>query len=112
MPLIDSDRSHVVSTVEIQVAQAIHAISPTTVLSTGISSARRRQVELFVNFSGENRRGWTPTTLWKSSDEEKTKKVPDDSQARRITCLLPLELTHIILGYSMLSQTSHPFSNP
>ena len=75
-------------------------------LSTGISSAGRRQVELFANSSGENRKEWVSTTLWKSSD--KAKKVPDNdqAQARRITCLLPLELTHIILGYSMLSQTS------
>ena len=47
----------------------------------------------------ENRKEWVPTTLWKSSD--RTKKVPDGTQAGRITCLLPLELTHIILGYSM-----------
>lgn len=106
MLLIVSDRSHVVSTVAIRAAQAIHALSPTTVLSTGISGAGRRQVELFANSSGENRKEWVPMTLWKSSD--KAKKVSDDTQAqaRRITCLLPLELTHIVLGYSMLSQTS------
>lgn len=90
-------QSHVVSTVAIQAAQAIHALSPTTVLSTGISSAGRRQVKLFASSSGKE---WVPTTLWKSSD--KAKKVCDDTQAqaRRITYLLPLELTHIILGYS------------
>lgn len=108
--LIGSDRSHDISTVAIQAAQAIHALSPTTVLSTGISGAGRRKVELFANSSGENRKEWVPMTLWKSSD--KAKKVSDDTQvqARRITCLLPLELTHIILGYSMLSQRSSLFT--
>ena len=96
---MDSDRSHVISTVSIQAAQALHALSPTTVLSTGISSTGRRQVELFVMVSsGDNRKEWAPMTLWKSYD--KVKKVPDDT--RRITCLLPLELTHMILGFSML----------
>jgi len=106
--LTDPDRSHVVTTVAIQATQAIHVLSPTTVLSTGISSTGRRQVELIANYSGENRKEWAPTTLWKSSDKDKVKKVSDDDdrQARGITCLLPLELTHIILGYSMLSQTS------
>jgi len=66
-------------------------------LSTGISNSGRRHVELYI--SGENRREWAQTTLWKS-------KVNDVDDNRRITCLLPLELTHIILGYSMVSPTS------
>ena len=104
-PLIDCDRSHVVSTVSIKVSQAPHALSSTAVLSTGIGSTGRRQVELYaMNSSGENRKEWVTTTLWKSYD--KAKKVLDDSDTRRITCLLPLELTHMILGYSTFSQTS------
>ncbi|KAH9990289.1 hypothetical protein BJV77DRAFT_1013521 [Russula vinacea] len=92
-----SSGSHVVGIVVIQTAQALHALTPTSVLSTGISNTGRRQVELFAMIpSGENRKEWAPTTLWKSCD--KVKKVPDDT--RRITCLLPLELTHMILGYS------------
>ena len=82
--LIDSDRSHVVSTVAIQGAQVIHALSPTTVLSTGISSRGRRQVELFANSSGKE---WVPTTLWKSFD--KAKKVSDDTQAQARAYYVP-----------------------
>lgn len=99
-------QSHVVCTVAIQAAQAIHALSPTAVLSTGISRAGRRRIELFSNSSGKE---WVPATLWKSSDKA---KVSDgtQAQARRITCLLPLELTHIILGYSdgTIARSSFP----
>ena len=102
--LMDFDRSHVVSTLAIQAAQALYPFSPTTVLSTGIRSSGRRQVKLHAMIpSGDNRKEWTPTTLWKSHEKA---KVPDDTDTRRITCLLPLELTHMILGFSMLFQTS------
>ncbi|KAH9983707.1 hypothetical protein BJV74DRAFT_849553 [Russula compacta] len=89
--------SHIVSTVAMRTAQALRLLSPTTVLSTGINKEGRRHVELCsANSSGENWKEWAQTTLWKSY--KKVKRVPDDS--RRITYLLPLELTNIILGYS------------
>lgn len=84
-------------------SQALRSLSPTTVLSTGVNKEGRRHVELYsANSSGENRKEWAQTTLWKSY--KKVERVPDDS--RRITYLLPLELTNIILGYSMVSLKS------
>ncbi|KAF8260917.1 hypothetical protein EI94DRAFT_1747183 [Lactarius quietus] len=89
-------QSHVISTAEVRGAQAFCALSPTAVLSTRISSQGRRQIGLHTAISsGESRKEWARTTLWKSHDKGPT--VPDD---KLITCMLPLELTHIILGYS------------
>lgn len=88
--------SHVVSTAAVRGAQAFCALSPTTVLSTRISSQGRRQIELHTAISsGETRKEWARTTLWKSHDKGPT--VPGD---KYITCMLPLELTQIVLGYS------------
>ncbi|KAI9511385.1 hypothetical protein F5148DRAFT_1323298 [Russula earlei] len=86
-------QSHIVTSVAIHTPQALRALSPTTTLSTGVSSGGRRQVELYT--CGDSRKEWAQTTLWKSYEG---KKNPDDK--RGITCLLPLEFTHVILGYS------------
>ncbi|KAI0246428.1 hypothetical protein BJV78DRAFT_1364863, partial [Lactifluus subvellereus] len=88
--------SHVVNTVAIHAAQALRPLSSTAVLHTGVSSGGRRQIGLYTAASTENRGEWAQRTLWKSYDRAKT--VSDDD--RRITCMLPLELTHVILGYS------------
>ncbi|KAI9442968.1 hypothetical protein H4582DRAFT_1921610 [Lactarius indigo] len=88
--------SHVISTAAIRGIQAFCALSPTAVLSTGISRQGRRRIELHTaTSSGESRKEWTRTMLWKSHD--KGSNVPGD---KHITCMLPLELTHIVLGYS------------
>ncbi|KAH9040230.1 hypothetical protein EDB84DRAFT_1587571 [Lactarius hengduanensis] len=88
--------SHVVSTAAVRGTQAFCALSPTAVLSTGISRQGRRRIELHTPIpSGESRKEWTRTILWKSHD--KGSNVPGD---KHITCMLPLELTHIVLGYS------------
>ncbi|KAH8982187.1 hypothetical protein EDB86DRAFT_2812394 [Lactarius hatsudake] len=88
--------SHVISTAAVRGTQAFCALSPTAVLSTGISRQGRRRIELHTpNSSGESRKEWTCTMLWKSHD--KGPNVPGD---KHITCMLPLELTHIVLGYS------------
>jgi hypothetical protein len=89
-------------TAVIPAAQALRLLSPTTVLSTGISGGRRH-IELYTAApSTENRGEWAQRTLWKSYNKGKVSNDDD----RRITCMLPLELTHVILGYSMLSQIS------
>ncbi|KAH9073451.1 hypothetical protein EDB83DRAFT_2357410 [Lactarius deliciosus] len=88
--------SHVISTAAVRGTQAFCALSPTAVLSTGISRQGRRRIELHTPISsGESRKEWTRTMLWKSHD--KGPNVPGD---KHITCMLPLELTHIVLGYS------------
>ncbi|KAI0298119.1 hypothetical protein B0F90DRAFT_1818820 [Multifurca ochricompacta] len=92
---------HILNSVAIRGAQLLRFLTPSAILSTGISSGGRRQISLHTAIaSGESRKEWARTTLWKSYD--KGKKTPDDD--RRITCMLPLELTHIILGYSIVSQ--------
>lgn len=85
--------SHVISTATLRGTQAFCALSPAVVLSTGISSRGRRKIGLHTAISsGESRKEWARTTLWKSHD-----RVPGD---KHITCMLPLELTHIVVGYS------------
>ena len=53
-----------------------------------------------VEDSGEVR----PRTLWKARREDVLKPQPD---APRVTCMLPVELGHIILAYSKFLATTY-----
>ncbi|KAI0265617.1 hypothetical protein BC834DRAFT_824867 [Gloeopeniophorella convolvens] len=99
--------AHVIATTPIHAAQALRLLSPTAVLSTAISSGRRRKVVLHTTVtSAENRKEWTSTNLWKSNKKE-TKPAGVN---KRITCMLPLELTQFILGYSDGTLTRSSFA--
>ena len=64
-----------------------------SVLATRSRNGRRRLYYYAVDDNGEVK----PRTLWKARREDVLRPQPD---APRVTCMLPVELGHIILAYS------------
>ncbi|KAI0060412.1 WD40 repeat-like protein [Artomyces pyxidatus] len=84
--------THITGTMPLHNAQAVHVLSHSHVLSTNVGHTSRRKIEL-RKVPPEEEKHHSAITLWKAHKDPKPAVKPV------VTCMLPLELTQIILGY-------------
>ncbi|KAI0053216.1 WD40 repeat-like protein [Auriscalpium vulgare] len=86
--------AEIVSSAFVRGSHALRASSPTHVVSASVNHEGRRKLEIIRTVAHHDNPGGG-ATLWKAREQK-----PRPAGDKHITCMLPLELAQIILGYS------------
>ena len=81
-------------------AQILSVRPDMTLISSAISNKGRRKFELYIApVDQRDPRQPRPETIWKANYDEPS----GNTSEQRMTCMLPLDLEHIILGFSVFT---------